>query len=75
MKIKKLIAPIIVTVISLAYLIFYGLLLTVYIPDMPVWGRIIGGVIALGLSFVSIWMFIERYNEIRSGEEDDLSKY
>jgi hypothetical protein len=37
--------------------------------------KIIGTLIPLALIGVSVYVLIERIKEIRSGEEDDLSKY
>jgi len=73
MKINKLIAPIIITILLVLYL---GTYLwgwsQVPLPPIP---KVLGLVIPLGLMGVSIYVLIERIKEIRSGEEDDLSKY
>ena len=37
--------------------------------------KILFGVIPLALIGVVVYVLVERMNEIRSGEEDDLSKY
>lgn len=73
MKVKKMIAPIIITILLIIYLSFF------------IWGwscinapfgvKLIGLLIPLFLIGVSIFVLIERIKEIRSGEEDDLSKY
>ena len=71
-KWKKYIAPIMVTVILLIYLAFYfGVLITVF---DGLW-RIALLVIPVLSACVMIFVCIERIKEIRSGEEDDLSKY
>ncbi|WP_422487312.1 hypothetical protein [Gudongella sp. DL1XJH-153] len=73
MYIKKLIAPIIVTILLLSY---YGFILLnlVRIPEsMGI--RILLLVIPLGFMGVSIYVLFERIKEIRSGDEDDLGKY
>lgn len=70
---KKMIAPIVITAITVIYLVLY-LTMVLYI-DAPAWMTITLGLILIGLIAVSIHVLIERINEIRSGEEDDLSKY
>jgi large-conductance mechanosensitive channel len=70
---KKLIAPVFITLLLTAY----------WITSIVVWlqnpvlitGKIIGILIPLALIGVSVFVLIERIKEIRSGEEDDLSKY
>ena len=73
MKTKKIIPPIIITCILLLYFIFW-LLGVISIPD-PLWLKILGTIIILFFIGVSIFVLIERIKEIRSGEDDDLSKY
>ena len=70
---KKLIAPIIITVIILIYLAGYIVLgLTVNIPLIL---KIILIAVPAGIDVGMVYVIIERIKEIRSGEEDDLSKY
>ncbi len=72
--VKKYIAPIIVTVIVvLYYVVFAAVCIT--IDDIPVFAAILGGIVPLLLAGVCVYVLVERINEIRSGEEDDLSKY
>lgn len=72
--IKKLIVPIVIT--FLMFLYFIGLASGfIFAKGIPLWLTIIGVLIPLLLAVISICMLIERINEIRSGEEDDLSKY
>ncbi|MPW25874.1 hypothetical protein GC105_08735 [Alkalibaculum sp. M08DMB] len=69
---KKLVAPIIITLLIIIYMI--ALFITwSYISQMFL--RLLGSLILLVLMGVSIYVLIERIKEIRSGEEDDLSKY
>lgn len=73
MYMKKLVAPIVITLILLMY---YGFILLnlIRIPEsMGI--RILWLVIPLGLMGVSVFVLIERIKEIRSGDEDDLGKY
>jgi len=70
---KKIIAPVVITALLVIYLaMFFVSWIYVYIPLI---GKIIGSVIPLTLIGVSIYLLVERIKEIRSGEEDDLSKY
>ena len=71
---KKLIAPIVITVIILIY--YIGFAVICFIGEgIPLLAKLIGGVIPLILAGVCIYILIERINEIKSGEEDDLSQY
>jgi len=72
--IKKLIAPIVIAAIIAIYLI--GFIIACFVvADMPLILKITGCIIPLALTGVCIYVLIERIKEIRSGEEDDLSKY
>jgi hypothetical protein len=73
MKTKKVIAPIIITCLLVLYFIFW-ILGIISVPDL-LWLKVIGIIIPLSFIGVSIFVLIERIKEIRSGEEDDLSKY
>lgn len=70
---KKIVPPIIITIILIAYFILY-ISGAIHIPE-PWWLRVTGVIIPLALIGVSIFILVERIKEIRSGEEDDLSKY
>ena len=73
MKVKKMIAPIIITIILFIYfsLFIFGII-NIY---SPLWVKVTVLAILLGLIGASIFVLVERIKEIRSGEEDDLSKY
>lgn len=70
---KKIIAPLIVTALFVVYFVVYFAVLIFAIPDFFV--KIILGIIPLIFAIVMIYVCIQRIKEIRSGEEDDLSKY
>lgn len=72
-KMGKLVAPIIVTIILVSY--FIGFLILCLNQAMPPAVQLIGGIICLALIGVTIFVVSQRIQEIRSGEEDDLSKY
>lgn len=67
-----MIAPIIISVIVIAYYaVYFGFMIAVL--DV-VWKYLLG-IIPLVLSAVMIKVCIERIKEIKKGEEDDISKY
>ena len=71
-KKKQFFAPIIVTVLMVAYyVIYFGFLITL-LPG--IWKYLLG-IAPIALSAVMIKVCIERIQEIKKGEEDDLSKY
>ena len=70
---KKMIAPFVITVLLSAYMLAY-LLVLLTLP-MPVWVKVLVGLIPLGLLCASVFVLVQRIKEIRSGEEDDLSQY
>ena len=71
---RKMIAPIIISVLIVMYYIGIGVLFFL-VPGIPKLGKILMIVIPLALSGVMIGVLISRIKEIRSGEEDDLSQY
>ena len=73
MKTKKIIAPIIITCLLILYFTAF-ILGIIRIPD-SLWIKAVGIIIPLFFIGVSIFVLVERIKEIRSGEEDDLSKY
>ncbi len=73
MKIRKIIAPFIITCTITAFLVFFVVGI-INAPDRLEL-KVMGAIIVLSLLGGSIFVFIERIKEIRSGEEDDLGKY
>lgn len=71
-KDKKMIAPIIISVIVVGYYILYFAILLSLLDGIS---RLVFGIIPIILSIVMIRVCIERINEIKGGEEDDISKY
>lgn len=69
---KKLIAPIVVSIIMVLYFVVYFGILIALLDDIWKW---LLGIIPLTFSAVMLKVCIERINEIKKGEEDDLSKY
>ena len=71
---KKMIAPILITVVILLYYIGFAFI-CIFLDRIPLLVKILGGIIPLLFAGVCIYVLAERIKEIRSGEEDDLSKY
>ena len=69
---KKMIAPIVVTVLVIMYYILYFGLLIFVIPGIF---KVIIGIIPLIFTGLMIYVCVQRIREINGGEEDDLSKY
>ena len=71
---KKIIAPILITIFVIAYYIFYFCVLCSAFSESIVI-LILFGIIPVTLSVGMLYVCIQRIKEIRSGEEDDISKY
>ena len=71
-KRKRMTAPIVITIIMiLYYVIYFGFLITLL---EGIWKYVLG-IIPIIFSVVMVKVCIERINEIKKGEEDDISKY
>ena len=70
---RKLVAPIVITVVLILYYFVYFLFLLAMLPGIVL--KLLCGIIPLILAGVTLFVCIQRINEIWSGEEDDLSKY
>ena len=69
---KKMVAPIVVTVLMIAYyIIYFGFLITLV---SGIWKYALG-IIPLVFSIVMVKVCIERIKEIKKAEENDLSQY
>jgi len=69
---KKIIAPIIITfILILYYITYFGFVISLL---NGIWKYVLG-IIPLVFSGIMIYVCIERINEIKKGEEDDISKY
>ena len=69
---KKMIAPIVVTVIMLLYyVVYFGFLLSLL---DGIW-KYLFGIIPFAFAAGMVGVCIERIFEIKKGEEDDLSQY
>lgn len=70
---KKIIAPVVITALLVLWFVFYLCIWT--IAPIPLLLKLALCLIFMGFIGVSIYNLISRILEIRSGEEDDLSKY
>ena len=73
-KKKEMIAPILITIFVIAYYIFYFCVLYAVLKESVVI-LILFGIIPIALSVGMLYVCVQRIKEIRSGEEDDISKY
>ena len=72
MQKKKILAPIIISVIMVLYYIaYFGFLISLF---GGFWKYLLG-IVPFAFSALMIYVCIERINEIKKGEEDDLSQY
>ena len=73
---KKIIAPLIITILTCAFMIFY-FVMVLLMPNesFMIPFKIIIGVILIAFLSASIWALCSRIKEIKKGEEDDISKY
>ena len=70
-KSKKMIAPILISVIIiLYYVLYFGILMALL---GGIWKYVLG-IVPLLFGSVMIKVCVERIKEIKEGEEDDLSK-
>ncbi len=70
---KKMLAPVIITIVFLLYLFIYGAMLMQAALEEPLAILLAVPLVLLGIGMV--YMLFTRIREIRSGEEDDLDNY
>lgn len=70
---RKMLAPIIIGILIAFYMMIW--ISSLFFLDEPEFLVILFGIPMLALLFLWIHVVKERLDEIRSGEEDDLSKY
>ena len=69
-----MIAPVVIVALISIYYIAIGVIFA-YMNGVPMLAKIIALVVPALLSGVAITVLIQRINEIKKGEDDDLSKY
>ena len=70
---KKMIAPIVITVLVIAYFLFYFTQLMSAVDSTAL--KLLLGIRPAALGAAMISVLIQRIREIKGGEEDDLGKY
>ena len=70
---KKMVAPIVITVLFVLYLMAYVVMVILAAGWSPAMLLLTIPLVALGIGMVVVLK--ERIKEIKSGEEDDLEKY
>ncbi len=71
-KYKKMVVPIIITVVVILYCaVYFGLLIS-YLDGIE---KYLIGIIPLLFIALMVKVCIERIDEIKKGDEDDISKY
>ena len=75
MAVRKMIAPIVITVAICFWAVLQTIGIIFLIPELPFWISALG--IAIPLAFVALMAYVlyERIKEIQSGVEDDLDNY
>ena len=73
-NLKKILPPILITLFIITYYIFYFCVLCAVLRENII-VLILFGIIPVVLSIGMLYVCIQRIKEIRSGEEDDISKY
>lgn len=71
---KKMIAPIVVAVLLIVYFVFYAAAIVTTV-EMGIAMKVLLAIIPLIFAGYAIWAAKERIEEIKGGEEDDLSQY
>ena len=71
---KKMIAPIVITVLVISYFMFYMWLGFAESGDIPLLMKILLIVVPSGLIVLMVYLLIERVNEIKEDDDDDISK-
>ena len=67
-----MIAPIVITALTVAYFVLYFGLIIGTVEGIA---KVLLGIIPLALAGTMLYVCIERIKEIKKGEEDDISKY
>ena len=73
---KRYIAPIIITILAVIYFLLMGIGFVFALSEgMPAICFMLLLFIPIGAAALTVYMLIERLNEIKGGEEDEASKY
>ena len=72
---KKMVAPIIITILAISYFLFYMWTGFAVGRELPFIVKILVVAIPIGFIILMISLLVERIKEIKEDDEDDLSKY
>lgn len=70
---KKMIVPGIFAVLYIVFIVIYAVVILSSVSPL-LWKLIIGGLI-LATAPLMVYVFVQRYRELKKEEKDDLSKY
>ena len=70
---KKLILPAVFAILYIAFVVIYAVLILSSLAPLLL-KLVIGGLILITAPLM-VYVFIQRYRELKKEEEDDLSKY
>ena len=70
---KKMVAPVVITVLFMLFLLVYVIMIAAAMIAVPFMLLLAIPLIALGTAMIVVLR--DRLNEIKGGEEDDLSQY
>ena len=68
----KMIVPMVITLLMIAFEIFYFVLLVSVLKGVM---KYVLGIVPVALAVMMICVCVERMREIRKGEEDDIGQY
>ena len=72
---KKMIAPIMITVLVIAYFMFYMWIGIAESGDIPLLLKIMLIAVPIGFIVLMVYLLFERIHEIKEDDDDDLSQY
>lgn len=70
---KKMIMPAVFSLIFLAFVAMY--IFVILVSATPLMWKIIVGGLLVAVAAVMVFVFIQRFRELKEEEKDDLSKY
>ncbi len=71
---KKMISTVLIGAVVVIYFVVYASF-ALFLPDVPAAIKIFFGVVGIGMAGGMIKVIMDRIEEIRKGEDDDLSNY
>ncbi len=71
---KKIVTTVLIGAVVILYFVLYASF-ALFLPEVPAAIKIFFGVIGIGMAVGMIKVIMDRIEEIRKGEDDDLSNY